>query len=72
MGHELAHADLWHSTQQVTKACGIQKLISLSFSREDESGADDCSVRDLCDTDWASDGAAGFFEMLGGWSFRSS
>jgi predicted Zn-dependent protease len=85
MGHEIAHADLRHSTQQLTKAYGIQTLISLvlgddpglaaeiaqglislSFSREDESESDDYSVRYLCDTDWASDGAAGFFEKLDG------
>jgi predicted Zn-dependent protease len=39
-------------------------LLSLTFSRSDESEADEYSVRYLCDTEYASDGAAGFFEKI--------
>lgn len=39
-------------------------LLSLSFSRGDETEADEFSVKYLCDTEYASDGAAGFFEKL--------
>ena len=39
-------------------------LVSLSFSRTDEAEADEYSVHYLCDTLYASDGAAGFFEKL--------
>jgi beta-barrel assembly-enhancing protease len=82
MGHELAHADRRHSTEQLTKAYGISTLlsvifedpgvigdvaaglVSLEFSREDETEADEFSVIYLCETDYASNGAAGFFELL--------
>jgi beta-barrel assembly-enhancing protease len=83
LGHEIAHADRRHSTQQLTKIYGISSLISvvlgedpglaaeiaaglvsLSFSREHESDADEYSVHYLCESLWASDGAAGFFEQL--------
>jgi len=84
MGHEMGHAAERHSTQQLTKAYGIQtlldfllgdvsddlaveiaqSLVSLEFSREDEAEADADSVRYLCQTDYAADGAAGFFEKL--------
>lgn len=82
LGHELAHADQRHSTQQLTKAYGIQTLLSvifedpgvigevasglvgLTFSRDDEAEADEYSVVYLCGTDYASNGAAGFFELL--------
>jgi len=83
MGHEIAHADRRHSTQQLTKAYGIsvlagiifgaepgviaqvaQGLLALSFSRADEAEADDYSVVYLCETDYAADGAAGFFAKL--------
>ena len=83
MGHEIAHADRRHSTQQLTKSYGISlllevlwgedpellaevaaALVELSFSREDEAEADEYSVRYLCGTDYASNGAAGFFELL--------
>ncbi|MFT5683425.1 MAG: putative Zn-dependent protease [Myxococcota bacterium] len=85
MGHEIAHADQRHSTQQLTKAYGISSLlglvlgedpgllaelaaglVSLNFSRADESESDDYSVEYLCQTEWAADGAAGFFEKLEG------
>lgn len=39
-------------------------LLSLEFSRTDESEADEYSVYYLCDTDYAADGTAGFFEKL--------
>jgi len=83
MGHEIAHADQRHSTQQLTKAYGISViagilfgsdpgviaqvasgLLQLSFSRADEAEADDYSVIYLCETDYAADGAAGFFAKL--------
>jgi predicted Zn-dependent protease len=83
LGHEMAHADERHSTEQLTQIYGISTLLSvlvggdpgligdiatsvvaLQFSREDEAEADDHSVRYLCDTEYASDGAAGFFEQL--------
>jgi len=85
MGHEIAHADLRHSTEQLTKAYGVQTILSLllgedpglaadilqglvglSFSREDETEADEFSVLYLCETLYAADGAAGFFEKLEG------
>ncbi len=83
LGHEMAHADQRHSTEQLSKAYGISVLLSvilgkdpgllaeiaaglvnLNFSRTDESEADEYSVRYLCDSLYASDGAAGFFEKL--------
>lgn len=83
LGHEMAHADQRHATEQLTEIYGISTLISLAlgedpgliaqvaaslvslqFSRTDESEADEYSVRYLCDTAYASDGAAGFFEKL--------
>jgi len=85
MGHEIAHADQRHSTEQLTQAYGVstlvgyllgedpgliaelaEGLVSLSFSRDDESESDEFSVRYLCETDYASNGAAGFFEKLEG------
>jgi predicted Zn-dependent protease len=42
------------------------QLLSLKFSRDDESEADARSVDFLCNTDYASNGAAGFFEMIQG------
>ncbi|MCP9234670.1 M48 family metalloprotease [Lewinella sp. JB7] len=41
-------------------------LLTLQFSRSDESEADDRSVDYLCATDYAANGAAGFFEMIQG------
>ncbi len=83
MGHEIAHADQRHSTQQLTKAYGVSTLLgvvfgsdpgviaqvasgllSLQFSRTDEAEADEFSVYYLCDTDYAANGTAGFFEKL--------
>lgn len=83
LGHEMAHADRRHSTEQLSKAYGLSVLIglvlgedpgllaevaaglvNLSFSRSDESEADEYSVRYLCDSIYAADGAAGFFEKL--------
>jgi predicted Zn-dependent protease len=39
-------------------------LATLSFSREDEAESDEFSVIYLCETDYAADGTAGFFEKL--------
>lgn len=83
LGHEMAHADQRHSTEQLTEAYGIQTVANLllgedgglagqiasavaglTFSRADEAEADSYSVQYLCDTDYAADGAAGFFEQL--------
>jgi len=83
LGHEIAHADQRHSTNQLSKAYGVSVLLgvvfgsepglipelaaglaSLSFSRGDESEADDFSVDYLCGTDYAANGAAAFFEKL--------
>lgn len=85
LGHEIAHADRRHSTQQLTKAYGVSTLVSvllgeepglladiaaalvnLRFSRADEAESDAFSVRYLCDTPWAADGAASFFEKIDG------
>lgn len=88
LGHEMAHADKRHSTNQLTKKYGIQtlldvvlgnnqnlltqigaELVSLSFSRSDETQADDYSVIYLCPTKFKADGAANFFikiEQSGG------
>lgn len=41
-------------------------LLTLEFSREDEREADAGSVDYLCETDYAANGAAGFFEMIQG------
>jgi len=83
LGHEIAHADRRHSTQQMTQTYGIEVLLSilagdnpgmlaqiaagltsLSFSRSHETDADDHSVEYLCDTEYASNGAAAFFQKL--------
>ncbi len=83
MGHEMAHADLRHSTSQLTRQYGIgllltvlsggdpgtlsqilASLVTLKFSRDHESAADDYSVIYLCETEYAANGAASFFEKL--------
>lgn len=83
VGHEIAHADQRHSTQQMTQVYGLEVLLSvlsgddpnalaemaaglaaLGFSRSHEKDADDHSVDYLCDTDYASNGAAAFFQKL--------
>ncbi|MCB0688908.1 MAG: M48 family metalloprotease [Saprospiraceae bacterium] len=83
MGHEMAHADRRHSTNQLTKQYGISLLLSLvsggdpntlsqvlaslvglKFSRDHESEADEYSVIYLCETPYAANGAASFFEKL--------
>jgi predicted Zn-dependent protease len=85
LGHEIAHADQRHSTEQLTKLYGVSMLlevafgedpgliadiaaglVSLSFSRDQEAQADEYSVIYLCDTAYAANGAAGFFELLEG------
>ncbi|MBK8500985.1 MAG: M48 family metalloprotease [Saprospiraceae bacterium] len=83
MGHEMAHADRRHSTNQLTKQYGIgllltiisggdpntlsqilASLVGLQFSRDHESEADTYSVIYLCDTPYAANAAASFFEKL--------
>lgn len=83
MGHEIAHADRRHSTDQMTKQYGLAfmlqavsggnpgaleqlagSLLTLKFSRGDESEADEMSVIYLCDTDYKADGASGFFQKI--------
>jgi predicted Zn-dependent protease len=85
LGHEIAHADQRHSTNQLTKAYGLdtllglllgddrgtisdiaQGLTTLQFSRADETESDEFSVQYLCDTHYAANGAASFFEKLDG------
>lgn len=82
LGHEIAHADRRHSTDQMTKQYGISVLIAatlgdssaigniaaglllLKYSRNNESEADEYSVRYLCPTDYNAAGGAGFFEKI--------
>jgi len=82
LGHEMGHADLRHSTRQLTKMYGVQTLLSLvagdrtlvknitsaiialSFSRNHEKEADDCSVDYLCPTRYNADAGAGFFSKI--------
>lgn len=83
LGHEMAHADRRHSTDQLTKEYGFstlisialgnnqnqltdiaQSLVTLAFSRADETEADKYSVIYLCPTDLNPTGAAGFFEKI--------
>jgi len=83
LGHEMAHADKRHSTNQLTKKYGVQtlldvvlgnnqglltqigsELVSLQFSRSDESQADEYSVIYLCPTKYHADGAADFFQKI--------
>ena len=83
VGHEMGHADLRHSTTQMTKQYGIQtmldivlgknqnqlthianQLVTLKFSRTDESSADKNSVSYLCPTKYRAEGSADFFTKL--------
>jgi predicted Zn-dependent protease len=83
LGHEMAHADKRHSTNQLTKKYGVQtlldvilgknqnlltqigaELVSLRFSRTDESEADEYSVIYLCPIKYRADGAADFFQKI--------
>lgn len=83
LGHEIAHSDRRHSTDQLTKQYGIStllqillngnssqlagvaaNLIQLKFSRNAEAEADEYSVRYMCPTAYAADGASGFFAKL--------
>lgn len=83
LGHEMAHADKRHSTNQLTKKYGVQtlldvvlgknqslltqigsELVSLQFSRTDESQADEYSVVYLCPTKYHANGAADFFQKI--------
>ncbi len=41
-----------------------ESLVALQFSRSDESEADEDSVEYLCETEYAADGTAGFFQKL--------
>lgn len=83
LGHEMAHADRRHTTEQLTKQYGVQtlldvvlgknqglitqiasSLVSLQFSRADETEADNYSVRYLCPTKYRAAGAADFFQKI--------
>ena len=82
LGHEIAHADLRHCTEQLTKNYGLHLLIrvfmgdagfigtiagnlmSLNFSRSDESEADRQSVIYLSDTKYDPRGVARFFQKM--------
>ncbi len=82
LGHEIAHADLRHSTEQLTKNYGIRvvinvftggqsvigdaagSLLSLNFSRNDETEADMKSVEYLADSEYDPRGVARFFEKM--------
>jgi predicted Zn-dependent protease len=87
MGHEIAHADLRHSSRQLQTQYGIGILLSialgkepgqletlagqiagtvvgLQYSRKYESEADDNSVKYLGPTDYACNGASGFFKKI--------
>jgi predicted Zn-dependent protease len=48
----------------VVFAAMLKELTDLRYSREHEAEADDYSVRYLADTDYACDGAAGFFDKI--------
>jgi len=83
MGHEMAHADLRHTSRQITKSQGYEFIIqaitgarpgqiaqialslkTLQNSREFETEADAKSVELLSSTNYACNGAAGFFAKL--------
>jgi len=83
IAHEVAHGDLRHSTDQLTKQYGIQVLIALltdsdsrlladigaslvqlSYSRSDETEADQFAVRYLKDTPYNPTAFADFFQRM--------
>lgn len=83
LGHEMAHADLRHTSRQMTQQYGYEFVIqaitgqkpgslttialqlkSLQNSRAYESEADAKSVEVLSKTNYACNGAAGFFDKL--------
>lgn len=83
MGHEIAHADRRHSTDQLTRKYGVDFLLglllgnnqnaiagiaeglgTLAYNRANETESDLASVEYLCETDYYSAGAAGFFKKL--------
>ncbi len=83
LGHEIAHADLRHSTDAMTTQYGIgilfeivlgknqgmlteiaKNLLTLQYSKTNESQADEYSVNYLSGTTYNCAGAAGFFEKL--------
>ncbi|MDD2983151.1 MAG: M48 family metallopeptidase [Crocinitomicaceae bacterium] len=82
LGHEIAHADLRHSTRQMTKLYGVdallnivagkyemikqmtESIVSLKFSRDHETEADQRSVEYLCPTPYNAAGGAGFFQKM--------
>ena len=88
LGHEIAHAEERHVTEQIKKEnrrkflkiaalflvdggsgelaavfAGL-KLVGLKYGRTQEAESDDMSVVYLSDSDYACNGAAGFFEKL--------
>lgn len=82
LGHEVAHADLRHTSRQMQNQYGINfllaaigldenalstlasGLLSLQYSRNFETEADEKSVEYLAPTPYACDGAKGFFQQL--------
>jgi predicted Zn-dependent protease len=87
LGHEIAHADLRHTSRNLQKSYGVSILLSiligndasqietiagqiagtvsgLAFTRQFESEADNRSVEYLAPTEYACNGAAGFFQKL--------
>ncbi|QOL26480.1 M48 family metalloprotease [Thalassotalea sp. LPB0316] len=88
LGHEIAHAELRHSSIRMQKEYGrdklfeflifatpadlgtligakiLQELMTLNYSRDQEAASDRLSVDYLQDTQYACNGAAGFFEKL--------
>jgi len=87
MGHEIAHADLRHSSKQLQTQYGISFLlglllgddpseiasiaaqmagtvVGLKYSRTHETEADNNSVLYLAPTDYACNGASGFFKKI--------
>jgi predicted Zn-dependent protease len=88
LGHEIAHAELRHSSLRLQKEFGVRRLLEfavltqplsvgdvanaaiikeltgLSYGRSQEAAADEFSVMYLSNSQYACDGAAGFFEKL--------